>query len=95
MHPVEDLLDDAPQIDETVSIDQMQDYINRPRVRPEDIRLTEEEQQQLRRPHRSKINPRADVRAQIRQEPLSRRGIGPALFMLIVIAAFIILLTVF
>ncbi len=57
MRPVEELFDDAPQIDDTVSEAQMQAYIDRPRVRPEDIQLTEDERKQLRRPTRKILSP--------------------------------------
>lgn len=43
MRPVEELLDDAPQIDGELSSDQLKSYIERPRVRAEDIQLSKED----------------------------------------------------
>lgn len=40
MRPVEELLDDAPQIDETLSPDQLKAYLNRSRVPVADIQLS-------------------------------------------------------
>lgn len=54
MHPVEELLDEAATLDtltnEASNERQLVDYINRQRVRPEDIQLTEAEIQRLQKP---------------------------------------------
>ncbi len=72
MRPVEELLDDAPQLDDTISEAQMQAYIDRPRVRPEDIQLTEGERKQLRRPVRSPIKPSDAISEKSRSQSLPR-----------------------
>ncbi len=96
MRPVEELLDDAPQIDETISEAQMQAYIDRPRVRPEDIQLTEDERKQLQRPHRAKINPSDSVREEFRSQHTNlNSGCTPLLFFLIVVIGFIIMINMF
>lgn len=96
MRPVEELLDDAPQLDDTVSEAQMKAYIERPRVRPEDIQLSEDERKQLQRPHRAKINPSDSVREEFRSHHTNlNSGCSPLLFFLIVVIAFIIMLNMF
>jgi hypothetical protein len=43
MRPVEELLDEVPQIDGELPPEQLKAYVERPRVRPEDITLTQED----------------------------------------------------
>jgi hypothetical protein len=97
MVPVEELLNDAPQMDESVSAEQMKAYIARPRVRAEDIQLTEDERKQLRRPYRTKLSPSLSVREQSRTPQDLQTGIriGPILFALIALIVLIMLINSF
>jgi hypothetical protein len=56
MRPVEELLDEVPQIEGEVPPEQLKAYAQRPRVRPEDIILTKEDMARQGRPGRLPVS---------------------------------------
>jgi len=56
MRPVEELLDEVPQIEGELPPEQLKAYAQRPRVRPEDITLTKEDMARQGRPGRLPVS---------------------------------------
>jgi len=90
MRPVEELLDDVPQIEAEVAPEQLKAYIQRPRVRPEDIQLSQEDIQ--RQGRNSRLRASDEMRAKLGRPMKSpAENILGALMLIGMIAAIILL----
>jgi hypothetical protein len=92
MRPVEELLDDVPQIEGELPPEQLKAYVERPRVRPEDITLTQEDMARQGRPGRLPVSD--EIRAKLfrRSQPASQANNTVGILLLVTFAAIMVMM---
>lgn len=81
MHPVEELVDEALLLNELSGSDttfgSIEEYLQRPRVRPEDIELSAEDSRRARQPRgMTSINRKISAKFKLREHQLAGAGRG-------------------